>query len=341
MRRVWSRPSLFLKSLGFSKRRGGETRGCRTGAKGGQARWQFQSRDEAAREGHGTRAGRSPNPPAARAPSNSGNPAPKRKRRRRLARPARPRPQGFQAFSSPRGPLPRPEFDASADFGAMRISSSRRVGRDGQAPGAPEAGRHRGARVNAHLRQHPHRSSCRHNNRPPPASSAQPRDARATGPGARGKRPHPRRLGSGQPRTPAPTPLLPSTTQRRPLPPPSRKALAPRRLDCRINKAPEGTGVPPARAPAPCTCRGPPHLPSPGLRARAAASRLRCPAPRVQCSRGAGHPRRRQRAGGGEAGGSRGARGGRGARGRRRRWRGRREREQGGRRGGRRREARK
>lgn len=88
----------------------------------------------------------------------------------------------------------------------------------------------------------------------------------------------------------------------------------------------------PAEVPRTCPIRG--------FRARAAASRRRCPAPRVQSSRGAGHPRRRQHAGGGEAGGGQGARGGRGARGRRRRWRGRREREQGGRRGGRR-EARK
>lgn len=139
-RRVWGRCSLFTKSVGFSKRRGGETRGCRTGGKPGQAHWQFQSGDRGSPRQSAARAGRSPNPPAARAPSNSGSSPPKGKTRRRLARPVRPQPRGFQAFFSRRGPLPRPEFDASSDFGAMRISSSRGVGRDRQAPGAPEAG---------------------------------------------------------------------------------------------------------------------------------------------------------------------------------------------------------
>ncbi|XP_013376811.1 PREDICTED: translation initiation factor IF-2-like, partial [Chinchilla lanigera] len=152
----------------------------------------------------------------------------------------------------------------------MRISSSRRVGR-----GLPFSGHARGdpgVRPESTPTDLNPCAAHRHNNRP---RLAQPR-----GPETR-KAPRPRRPASGS-RAPPPCAAPTSAKQSSP------RARAPPR-------------------PAPGTCPGPLHLPSPGSKARGRRKAWRggqgcSPCPRGLPGRGAGHPRRRPR-GRREAGG--------------------------------------
>lgn len=307
-RRVWGRGSLSPKSPGFGRRREGGTRGGRAGAKAG------------------------PGPPRPARRSSPGVKLPKGKRGSAWHVLRVPGPEAPALPPHRAAPSPRPQ-ERGFWCNANELQSP---GPEGPAGASGPASTPTSASIPAAAAT----ASRRHNNGPPPAG---PRAAR----GRPGRTPPPSAPRIRAASHSAPAPPRPNAAQRRPLPPPGRKALAPPRLDfAELIKqlrewGREGLG-PPARARAPAPARVPRTCPLLGSRARAAAGsvarrRQRCPragrtalqgsrtSPKAAACRRRGGGRRSGRAGreGGEPAGGGGGR------------------ERGGRRGGRRREARK